>query len=160
MLSAIIQSNSQDLGLERIDPPNWWVGMNERRLQLLVHGNGIATSDISFDFEGVQLKETTKLESPNYLFLNLHISKDAKPGSFEITFTSGKKSVSYNYELKARHSNSLQYQGLNSGDVIYFLMPDRFANGDVNNDDIPGMREKHNREFSGGRHGGGPARSY
>jgi 1,4-alpha-glucan branching enzyme len=97
-----------------------------------------------------------KVTSPNYLFLDLVIdSKIAKPGKFAIDFkTNGKTVDTYMYELKARVKGSSQREGFSSADVIYLLMPDRFANGTTANDNVPSMLEKVNRSINYGRHGG------
>ncbi|MDR6784208.1 glycosidase [Pedobacter africanus] len=140
--------------LERIEPMFWWVGMNNPKLQLLVHGTGIAALDVQLEHPGVKLAKVHKVENPNYLFLDLEIDRDAKAGKFPIVFNKeGKKKLQYTYELKKRESNRIQ--GLSSKDLIYLLMPDRFANGEPGNDVVKGMREnKLNRDSMYYRHGG------
>jgi glycosidase len=141
--------------LNRIDPPNWWVGMKNPNLQLMVYGENIAETTPTLNYPGVELKEVIRLENVNYLFLNLVISEDAKAGSFEIQFRKGKKVVdSYNYTLLDRTNNPELFKGFDSSDVIYLLMPDRFANGNPENDEVEGMLEKPNRKKPLGRHGG------
>ncbi len=141
--------------LERVEPPNWWVGMKSQDLQLLVHGEDISLADVSFDYPGVELEAVTKVENPNYLFVDLKLSEEVEPGNFEIHFKVGKKEVAtYNYELWKRKPNSAKREGFNSSDVICLITPDRFANGDPSNDEIEGMREGLNRSDKWGRHGG------
>ena len=95
------------------------------------------------------------MESPNYIFLDLLIDKDAKAGKFNIDFRKGKKTrASYTYELKQRTKDANSYTGFDNSDNIYLLMPDRFANGNPKNDYIPGMLEKADRSNPNGRHGG------
>ncbi len=93
-------------------------------------------------------------ENPNYLFINLQIAHNAKAGVYRLEFTIGKKKTIYNYELKQRQPNSAERKGFGAQDVIYLIVPDRFANGDPNNDSHPEMIEKANRSKPGGRHGG------
>lgn len=141
--------------VSRIDPPNWWIGMNNPNLQLMVYGENITETWPELSYEGVELKKVSRLESPNYLFLNLHISADVKAGSFEIRFKNGKKLVdSYTYTLNTRSDDPSLYKGFDNSDVIYLMMPDRFANGDEENDEVDGMLEKPNRKNPLGRHGG------
>ena len=143
-------------GITRIDPTYWWVGMKNPKLQLLVHGPGIANSTASLRYEGVTLDGTQKLESPNYLVINLTISPNAKPGQLKLAFK-GAKNLTYSYELKARTTptDKSQVQGLSTQDFIYFLMPDRFSNGDPKNDYIKGMRAPAaSRDSLYSRHGG------
>ncbi|SNC76927.1 Glycosidase [Hymenobacter gelipurpurascens] len=141
----------------RIDPTFWWVGMKNPKLQLLVHSPGIADSKLNMAaYPGVTLEGTQKLESPNYLIVNLVISPDAKPGKLNLNFTGGKTKLKYDYELRARNtSDKSRVQGINSSDFIYFLMPDRFANGDAKNDVIKTARARTvARDSMYSRHGG------
>ncbi len=145
--------SAQQLSL--IEPPFWWVGMKNTELQLLVYGKDISLSRPLINYPGVRLKETLLVESPNYLFLNLEISPEAKAGSFEIKFQLPKnKSISYGYQLLDRTEGSADRASFGSKDVIYLLMPDRFANGDPTNDNVAGMIEQSNRNNPNGRHGG------
>ena len=99
----------------------------------------------SIAYSGVVLKEIKKVSNPHYLFLSLEISSAAKAGTVPINFVSGKKKFTYRYELKNKDASQTRIQGFNSSDVIYLIMPDRFANGDVKNDSLPGMLEGTNR---------------
>ncbi|GAA3938130.1 glycoside hydrolase family 13 protein [Hymenobacter algoricola] len=143
-------------GITRIDPTFWWVGMKNPKLQLLVHGPGIAGSRAELaSYPGVTLDGTQKLESPNYLLINLTISAAAQPGRLKLTFTGGKAKLKYDYELRARSTDKSRVQGINSTDFIYFLMPDRFANGDLKNDVVKSTRVNHvARDSMYARHGG------
>ncbi|WP_339736435.1 glycoside hydrolase family 13 protein [uncultured Sunxiuqinia sp.] len=141
--------------VDRVEPRFWWVGMKNPNLQLMIHGEGLAGSHVLVDYPGVSLKSVTQVENPNYLFIDLKISDEAKPGTFQITFTQSKRDrVAYTYELKARAKGSENRMGFNSSDVIYLVTPDRFVNGDPGNDALPGMKEKPNRQDKDGRHGG------
>ena len=95
------------------------------------------------------------MENPNYVFLDLTISEEAQPGSFDIMFKVGNKLMApYTYELKERIPGSAERKGFGNSDAIYLLMPDRFSNGDPSNDNMPGMIEKADRNNPDGRHGG------
>ena len=94
-----------------------------------------------------------KTENPHYLFLYLSMSQEARPGMLPITFTSGKKQFSFEYLLKGKPLTS-PLPTANSSDVVYLIMPDRFANGDVKNDTVPGYFEGTHRNAPNGRHGG------
>lgn len=142
--------------LERVEPSFWWVGMNNPKLQLVVHGNNIASRDVKLNYAGVSLKEVHKVENPNYLFLDLLISADARPGKFNIEFQGkNQKKLSYTYELKDRDKSPNRIMGVTNKDFMYLIMPDRFANGDKRNDVIKGMQETAlNRDSMYYRHGG------
>jgi neopullulanase len=121
----------------------------------MVYGPQIANNNVSVNYPGVELKQVIKVANPNYLFLDLVIDKNTQPGSLNIVFTNGKKTVAtYPYQLLAREQGSAERQGFNSSDAMYLMMPDRFANGNPQNDDMPGMIEKADRSAPYGRHGG------
>ena len=142
-------------GITRIDPAFWWVGMKNPKLQLLVHGPGIGSSTATLAaYPGVALDGVQKVESANYLVINLTIGPDAKPGQLKLEFK-GTKKLTYAYELRARNTDPQRVQGLTQADFIYMLMPDRFANGDSKNDVVKGTRVNHiARDSMYARHGG------
>lgn len=129
--------------------------MKQPLLQLIVHGNKIAERSAELAYPGVTLKQVHKVENPNYLFLDLEIGAEAAPGTFPIRFTKkGEKELRYSYELKAR-DHAAKAQGVTTADLIYLVMPDRFANGDKNNDIVKGMQQVTlNRDSMYYRHGG------
>jgi len=142
--------------MERVEPPNWWVGFQNSKLQLLVKSPDITKAVPHVFYKGVAVESVLKADSPNYLFLNLSISKETKPGKFNIVFTfeNGEKKTQ-TYELKARKKTAERYVGFNSTDAVYLITPDRFANGDPTNDQIAGLLEKEvNRKHDYKRHGG------
>lgn len=156
LLVASLQVFSQAPKLERVEPMSWWVGMHNPKLQLLVHGDQIADATVQLNYPGVSLVKVNKVENPNYLFLDLEISSAAKAGKFPITFTQkGKKTLSYTYVLNNRDQTPGRIQPVTSKNLIYLLMPDRFANGDPSNDVVRGLQEtKLNRDSMYYRHGG------
>lgn len=139
----------------KVEPPFWWAGMNDNTLQLLVYASGINSTQVSVNYPGVKVAKIQKAENPSYLFVDLVLDKKVKPGAFDISFKEeGKIKYTYSYELKKRHGGSAQRKGFNPSDVVYLLMPDRFANADPSNDNIEGMLEKADRLNPSGRHGG------
>lgn len=143
------------MNISKIDPPCWFTGMNNPELQLMVYGEGIGQASISVNYPGVSLSSVVKLESNNYLLVYLHLDKEVKPGKMPITFTVGKKKLVKEYELKARSKAGVDHKGFDASDALYLLMPDRFANGNPDNDRIEGMAEyKVDRNDPNARHGG------
>ncbi|GAA4646775.1 glycoside hydrolase family 13 protein [Pontixanthobacter gangjinensis] len=142
--------------IERVEPPNWWVGFEEPGLQLMVYGKDISKAVPALDYEGVSIVKTHKADSPNYLFINLHISANVKPGTFKLNFEMPDGSTeTYDYELKKRSKPAEEYVGFDNTDAIYLITPDRFANGDTSNDIDESLNEKTiNREDHYARHGG------
>ncbi len=142
---------AQKINLERIEPPNWWVDMKNKTVQLLVYGENISLTDVSVVSDKVKLQKIHKVENPNYLFLDVEVLPDAKAGSFDIVFSKGLTIIKHKYELKEKTDRS---RGFSSADLIYLLMPDRFANGNPSNDNPQGILEKTNRNNPDGIHGG------
>ncbi|MCB0519880.1 MAG: glycoside hydrolase family 13 protein [Lewinellaceae bacterium] len=141
--------------ITHMEPPNWWVGMKNPNVQLLVHGEGVGNLTPTLQYPGVKLEMAIKVKNPNYLFLDLVVDKTAKPGTVKIDFAQNGKTVeSRTWELLQREAGAAERQGFNNADVLYLITPDRFANGDPNNDQVAGLQEKPNRSLAGGRHGG------
>jgi glycosidase len=139
------------INISRVEPAFWWTGMKNAELQVMIYGKDIARSSVQFEYPGVRLKELVRLENPNYLFLYLDIAGDTAPGVVHFTFVDGKKKVVRPFELKERIDAS-GAQGFDTSDVLYLIMPDRFANGDPANDVWDDMPVE--RDDPVGRHGG------
>ena len=143
------------LNVDRVEPTCWWTGMKNPSVQLMVHGEGIAMSEISLSYPGVTIKSVSRQDNPNYVFINLTIAPEAKAGTFPIQLRKNKKeATSFNFELLQRSSGSASRKGFDASDVIYLITPDRFANGNPTNDVMPGMKDLPNRTDKNGRHGG------
>jgi len=125
-------------------------------LQLLVHGTEICNRQVLIDYPGVTVLKANRACSPNYLFVTLELNAEkAKAGKFIIQLTQpGKPSIKVPYEFKNRRPESAGREGFTSADVMYLLMPDRFANGDPTNDSVDEQPEKADRTTDNGRHGG------
>ncbi len=112
--------------VQRIDPTDWYVGMKDASLQLMVYGPGIRVASVSTDYPGVRIDSLVQLESPNYLLVYLDL-KGAKAGNMPLTFQVGKKKEKVLYTLKEREMSGEKRIGFSNADVLYMLMPDRFA---------------------------------
>lgn len=147
--------HAQDIRIDRIEPPFWWTGMKDPGLQLLVYGENIGLTTPRILHQEVAISSFTRVRNENYLFIELLIREQAKPVNFRIDFLyTDSVLFSRTYELKERRPGSSERKGFNSSDVIYLLMPDRFANGDPGNDTVAGMTEQCDRSNPDGRHGG------
>jgi len=146
-------SASRD-GIDRVEPPFWWQGFENTELQLLVHGNDISTLSADVDYSGIKVIRVERGDSPNYLFVYLDIGRSADPGSFDIIFSNEDRSISYSYELKTKNPDPAHARGFTSADAIYLITPDRFVNGDPENDSVDGYDDKPDRDEEYGRHGG------
>lgn len=139
----------------RIDPTNWFADMQDPTLQLMVYGKDIKFADITTNYPNVKIDSLVRLDSPNYLLVYLNL-KGAKPGEVTLTFSNknGKKTTK-KFQLKAREMAGADRKGFDISDVLYMLMPDRFANGNPKNDVIKGMEDQLcDRNEPSLRHGG------
>ena len=152
LLFLITFSASIFAQIDRMEPPFWYEGMNKSEVQVLFYGKNIAQNSVSIS-NNVVITNVTKTENPNYLFVTID-TKNVKAQELQFTFTNGKKSFKRNFEIKKRRPNSALRKSFDASDVMYLLMPDRFANGNPNNDSSPELQEKADRSLPGGRHGG------
>ena len=113
--------------LAHVEPLSWWTGM-KCPLQLLVNGEGISSCDVSIaGGRGVKVEAVHKAESPNYLFVDISVSPNAEPGTYWLVFDNGSESFRYAYEIAAREDGSAQRSSFTTADLVYLIMPDRFA---------------------------------
>ena len=145
---------SAALKIDHIEPANWFAGMKNPCLQLMVYGKDIRQAEVTTDYPGVTIDSLVRLDSPNYLLVYLNL-KGAQPGVMTLDFKNGKQKKSVSYELKQREKPGFQREGFSNADVLYMLMPDRFASGSDANDQIKGMNTYVNdRTQPSLRHGG------
>ena len=162
LLTALVALNMNVMGaksktvINRIEPTDWYVGMKNPTLQLMVYGQGIRdVQEVTTDYPGVIVDSLVRLDSPNYLLVYLNV-KDAQPGKMTLNFKSQTSKVKPQiFELKAREMSGDQRMGFSNADVLYMLMPDRFAQGKGHNPQVKGMRPyKEDRTQPSLRHGG------
>ncbi|MGA9119708.1 MAG: alpha-amylase family glycosyl hydrolase [Bacteroidota bacterium] len=140
--------------VSRIDPPNWWEGMKLDTLRLLLYGDHLDDAVVTARGTSVKILRTLGGASPHHLFVDIAIQPTAKPGTVSLTLSHNGSSTSTAFPLLARQRSPRQFQGFSSSDIVYLITPDRFANGDVTNDSVPGMTEGVHRDNAFGRHGG------
>ncbi|MBO7234255.1 MAG: cyclomaltodextrinase N-terminal domain-containing protein [Paludibacteraceae bacterium] len=148
MLLTPSLSNAQKI--ERVEPLSWWTDM-KMPLRLMFHGKELQSAEVSIKEPGLTITKVSKAESPNYLFVDVEVEK---AGIYTFTLKVGKKKLTYKYTIAERCPNSPQRQSFTAADVMYLLMPDRFANGDATNDEVAGMAEGADKNAFYGRHGG------
>ena len=148
-LMLFLFSISLNAQIERVEPPNWWIGFENIELQLLIKGDDIRYSKVYIDYQGVNIVNT------HYLFVTAVITNSTKIGPHKMSFRipNGKLTGELFVDILNRREGSAQRKGFSSVDFIYLLMPDRFRNGNPLNDNINDM-EKSDRTKLGGRHGG------
>lgn len=140
----------------KINPTNWWIGMQRNNVQILIRGNtdNYNTQDVSISYPGVRVNRIHRLENKRYLAIDVVIAPDTKPGTVKIKI--GRSSLDWPLKLKNEVQNGKGYaQGVACTDLMYLIMPDRFSNGDPANDKVPGMKDQSlNRDTVFNRHGG------
>ena len=152
-LALAWQGHTQKNILSHVEPGNWWVGMKHHQVQVLLHGPQIANYTPSV--QGLNVLGIIKTENPNYLFITVE-TQDKNAGTYPIILSDNKKKevARFEFKLEERIYQSANREGFSSKDVIYLLMPDRFANLLPGQDTYVGMTEPGNRDLPGGRHGG------
>ena len=155
IVTLLSADNDKSYQIDHLEPPSWWTDMVDNTLQLMVHGKNIADLEPELVYLGVVINKVHRLDNPNYLFIDLLISETTIPGKFDILFKkSGQTIISHPYEILKRNAGSAERQGFSPADVIYLITPDRYANGNPDNDSVPSLKEKSNRRNKDGRHGG------
>lgn len=156
LLLLLVPVLSMAQNIERVEPPFWWVHMQNTQLQIMIYGENIGFLKPAVTYAGVSISRTVQVENLNYLFVYMNIQPNTIPGNFSIDLKDEKGSVkcSYKYELRQRDEGAAQREGYNNSDVLYLLTPDRFSNGNPENDAVATMLELPDRENKGGRHGG------
>jgi len=140
----------------RIHPPFWWTEMTMDTLQLLIYDKDIKGSDVEIQYPGIKIVNVISPENPNYIFATIVIGAKTKPGKFSIVLQqNGAVFKTYEYEIKEKDSIPGRVATITSDDLMYMIMPDRFANGDVTNDSYDDMLQSGiDRSKMYFRHGG------
>ena len=150
-ISATLSLSTQEK-ITRVEPMSWWTGM-KTELQLLVQGPGIGGYQVAIEGgKGVSVKAVHEADSPNYLFVDVDITSKAKPGTYTLVFTKGADVIRRPYEIAAR--SKAERESFSTADLIYLIMPDRFADGNPSIDSTAFTKEGVNRRQHNARHGG------
>jgi glycosidase len=161
MLALLVIVCQLSLAAQTIEayPTNWFVKMKYNKVQILLRkpSSFKNNAEVQINYPGVKLLKTHHFANSNYLAVDIEISKTAKPGQVKLLIQEGSQSTPFNWALKNRRAgNGTQFaQGVTSKDFIYFLMPDRFSNGDKSNDKVAGLKDQSlDRDSIFLRHGG------
>jgi len=153
LLLSLYISTTLIAQIQKVEPAFWWKGMKNPELQIMVYGKDISKYAVELS-DQIPVKDLTKTENPNYVFITVN-TNEINNSLFKINFKENNKTVySYKYELKSRKPNSANRPSYSSKDVMYLIMPDRFANGNPSNDSQKNLTDKANRNEPSGRHGG------
>lgn len=139
--------------VSKVEPPFWYAGMQNPEVQVMFYGKNISQYNVTLP-TGIPITSVIRTENPNYLFVTVNTAGVA-PSDLLFSFSNkGKVVFTQKYQLRPRKKGSRLRKGYDSSDVLYLLMPDRFANGNASNDNTPDTAEKSNRSVNNGRHGG------
>ena len=152
LLFLITISVSVSAQIDKVEPPFWYENMTNNQVQIMFYGKNIAQNAVTVS-NGVVITQVQKTENPNYVFVTIDL-KNVTAQELIFTFKNGKKSFNQSYSIKKRKENSRNRKSFDSSDMMYLIMPDRFANGNEKNDSDSNLQEKANRSLPGGRHGG------
>ncbi len=152
--SLLVLSSYAQISVQKIEPQHWYVGMKNPVVQLMVYGKNIAKSEVTIANTKAVINEIARGSSLDYLFVYLDLSQ-ADAGNIELTFKLGKEKKTVQYPLLQRTKKRTANQTFSTADVLYLIMPDRFANGNPDNDKMV-MNEKYtvDRSNPNARHGG------
>ncbi|MBI1937593.1 MAG: cyclomaltodextrinase N-terminal domain-containing protein [Ignavibacteriales bacterium] len=144
---------SQNIRVDKIEPPNWWVGMKWNNVQLMVYGENLDGLTAKFNDCQIKVNKIHKIENPSYAFIDISIPKNFSPGNYTLILDKGKEEIKVTYPIMKRETGAV-HRGFGNDDVMYLIMPDRFANGDTSNDSIPGYSDSMQKIPNQGRAGG------
>jgi glycosidase len=141
--------------IDRIDPTDWYVGMKNPQPQLMVYGKDIAmVQEVTTDYPDARIDSVVHLESPNYLLIYINL-KGAKAGTMTLELKAKNQKIKVAYQLKEREMAGSERKGFTNADVLYMLMPDRFAQGAHHTSQVKGMNTyQEDRSQPSLRHGG------
>ena len=152
MLSLLCAGASAAVAVKKVEPTSWWVGMRHP-LQLMFYGTDLKGAEVSIDAPGIKVKQVHTADSPNYLFVDVAVAADAKPGNYTFVVKKGKQTTKVPYTFAARKAGSADRSSWTAKDAIYLLMPDRFAQGELPKG-LPALPGKVDRSDPNARHGG------
>jgi len=130
---------AQSFSINKIEPPNWWIKMQHDKIQLMVYGKNLTDVKVKCNSKNLGINKIHKVDNPDYLFIDITISRSIKEGNYKLIFSNKNESKEILFPVHKRENTRNRFQGFGNDDIIYLLMPDRFANGDTTNDSIEGF---------------------
>jgi glycosidase len=137
----------------KVEPPSWWINLKPD-VMLLLSGHHLEATHVVCNLTSVLVERTQATAGGDYLFVWIKIGSETKSGTAVCRITTPTGATSFELPLAARAMKLGKFQGLSQGDVIYLIMPDRFANGDPTNDEPADAPATHNRSIPRAYHGG------
>jgi hypothetical protein len=144
----------QSLSVNKIEPPNWWIGMKWNRVQLMVYGTNLNNADVNFEDEQLKVLDIHSVDNPTYLFVDILIPNDIPAGEYTITISKDEKEIKLEYPILEREFPAESHLGFTSEDVIYLIFADRFCDGNPSNNTIGDSLDQFTSVDLDGRKGG------
>ncbi len=154
LLTTFVFNYGKEIKINKIEPPNWWVGMKYNKIQLMVYGENLKDINAKFENDQIKILEVHKIENSTYAFIDIEIPGNLQAGNYDLVLSNKNNSASVQYSINNRQSSEGRFQGFSNEDVMYLLMPDRFANGDPSNDKVKGYYDSMDTIYTQKRHGG------
>ena len=126
LATSLTMTSAPKIKIQNIEPQNWYTGMRDATLQILLTGPGLRDADVTTSYPGARIDSLVRLDSPNYLFVYLNL-EGAKAGDMPLTISLGKKRETISYPLREREMPGYARKGFTNADVLYMLMPDLFS---------------------------------
>jgi neopullulanase len=138
--------------VDKVDPPNWWAGHSVNPVRLLIHGRNLGGA--RFDCPRLACRAVKTNDAGTYAFVDVTIPAGRAPGAYPLTLRTSGGSATVPFTIHARLPRAGRFAGFGPEDVVYLIMPDRFANGDTTNDDPARSQGMHDRSIARFYHGG------
>lgn len=145
---------SQSLSINKIEPPNWWIGMKWNKLQLMIYGAELSEISVESKDKQIKIDKVHRIDNTNYAFVDIIIPPDLSAGEYEFIVKNKSGKASFNYLLKERKHNPDHHKGFSNKDVIYLIMADRFCDGNPANNTIGDSLDNYSSDDLNGRKGG------
>lgn len=148
------QAIAQNFTIDKIEPPNWWIGMKWDTLQIMVYGENLKDIDVKSSSDFIEVLNVHESESDKYVFVDLQIKPSAEEGTYKLLFDQNDKVIEWDYPIHEREFAPEEHLGFTNEDVVYLIFTDRFNNGDPTNDTLAISRDEFKYRELNGRHGG------
>lgn len=149
----ILSTNAQTPTVEKVEPPNWWANYSINPVRVLIRGTNLEGAKVVGE-KGLAINNVKISANGHYLFADVTIPKTAPAGKYNLKITTIKGAINAPFEISAKIDRTGRFQGYTPDDVIYFLMPDRFVDGEPSNDDPEKSKGLYDRSKGRYYHGG------
>jgi neopullulanase len=147
------EKNGNEPAVTKVEPPSWWIGLTPE-VMLLISGHNLQANEVACNLPTIKVTHTQSAAAGSYLFVWLKIATDTRSGTAVCRVTTSTGKTSFELPLASRSPTAGKFRGLSQADVIYLIMPDRFANGDPTNDQPAGAPASYDRANPRAYHGG------